>query len=171
MLRRNDVDGHFNMPMADLQNVFDSLDLTNLRTYPESGSVVFDVVNKSESRVRPRIENHLTKKIGFPISVVVRPITDFERIVKSNPFLARQEHLYVTFFSRKPTKASLANLALPTGIFDQFIVGKSELFVLCPEGYDRAKINNQYFETKLGVNCVTRNWKTVCELEQLAAIT
>ena len=36
-----------------------------------------------------------------------------------------------------------------------------EVFVRCPNGYGRTKINNTFFERKLATKATTRNWKTV----------
>jgi uncharacterized protein (DUF1697 family) len=41
-------------------------------------------------------------------------------------------------------------------------------FVSCPHGYGRTKIDNTWFEQKLGVVATTRNWKTVGQLTDLA---
>ena len=43
-----------------------------------------------------------------------------------------------------------------------------EVYVSCPNGYGRTKINNSWFERKLGVAATTRNWKTVTQLVDLA---
>ena len=43
-----------------------------------------------------------------------------------------------------------------------------EVFVRCPNGYGRTKINNTFFERKLATKATTRNWKTVTTLHEWA---
>jgi uncharacterized protein (DUF1697 family) len=54
---------------------------------------------------------------------------------------------------------------------DQFRVAGGEVYVSCPNGYGRTKINNTWFERKLARAATTRNWTTVNRLVQLAAAT
>jgi uncharacterized protein (DUF1697 family) len=40
-------------------------------------------------------------------------------------------------------------------------------YLYCPNGYGRTKLNNTFFEKKLGVGATTRNWRTVTTLAQM----
>ena len=52
---------------------------------------------------------------------------------------------------------------------DEFHVVGREVYVSCPGGYGRTKINNAcWFEQKLAVVATTRNWKSVGQLAELA---
>ena len=42
------------------------------------------------------------------------------------------------------------------------------VYVYCPNGYGTTRINNTFFERKLGVRATTRNWQTVTALEKMA---
>jgi uncharacterized protein (DUF1697 family) len=43
-----------------------------------------------------------------------------------------------------------------------------EIYLYLPEGYGGTKLNNNFFEKKLGLNATTRNWKTVNKLLEIA---
>ena len=47
---------------------------------------------------------------------------------------------------------------------DEFAAAEREIFLFCPNGYGRTKLNNTFFEKKLAVPATTRNWKTVLSL-------
>jgi len=47
------------------------------------------------------------------------------------------------------------------------VVGR-EIYVWCPNGYGRTKINTMWFERKLKLPATTRNWATVTSLVELA---
>ncbi len=52
---------------------------------------------------------------------------------------------------------------------DEFSVSRQEIFLFCPDGYGRTKLNNTFFERKLKISATTRNWKTVEALHEIAA--
>ena len=43
------------------------------------------------------------------------------------------------------------------------------IYLQLPHGYGRTKLNNAWFERKLGTAATTRNWRTVLALAQMAA--
>ena len=43
------------------------------------------------------------------------------------------------------------------------------VYLKLPHGYGRTKLNNAFFERKLGVAATTRNWRTVLALAELSA--
>jgi len=43
------------------------------------------------------------------------------------------------------------------------------IYLYCPNGYGRTKLNNAFFEKALKVPATTRNWRTVRALQELAA--
>ncbi|MEQ8809751.1 MAG: DUF1697 domain-containing protein, partial [Imperialibacter sp.] len=53
---------------------------------------------------------------------------------------------------------------------DRFVLTGKEVYVYCPNGYGRTKINNTFFESKLKVGATTRNWKTVNVLAEMVGI-
>jgi len=44
----------------------------------------------------------------------------------------------------------------------------SAVYLYCPNGYGRTKLNNNFLEAKLKVGATTRNWKTTNELFKIA---
>jgi uncharacterized protein (DUF1697 family) len=51
---------------------------------------------------------------------------------------------------------------------DEFRLMGREVYLHCPEGYGRTKLNNAFWERRLRVAATTRNWNTVTTLLQLA---
>ena len=52
---------------------------------------------------------------------------------------------------------------------DEFRLLGREVYLHCPNGYGKTKINNAFFERTLGVSATTRNWKTVTTLATMSA--
>jgi uncharacterized protein (DUF1697 family) len=51
---------------------------------------------------------------------------------------------------------------------DEFRIAGREVYLLCPNGYGKTKLNNTLWERKLKVGATTRNWNTVTKLLELA---
>jgi uncharacterized protein (DUF1697 family) len=94
------------------------------------------------------------------------------RVARENPFLtARSEDpafLHVTFLSNPLTPERNALLVPPPGIPDEMIPGLEEVYLHCPGGYGRTKLNNAFFERKLDQKVTTRNWNSVMTLHKMA---
>jgi uncharacterized protein (DUF1697 family) len=51
---------------------------------------------------------------------------------------------------------------------DRWHAAGSEIYLCCPDGYGRTKLNNTALERALGVRATTRNWSTVTALHAMA---
>ena len=158
--------------MAELSSLYTSLGLVDVRTYVQSGNVLFTSMEGDASRLAHGIEKEIERVFGFSVPVFMRQPKDFQRIIANNPFLKRRNEdpawLYVTFLYSPPPASRLSNLALPGEDGDEFYVGDQEIFLFCPNGYGRTKLSNTFFERKLHVTATTRNWKTVNALYEMA---
>jgi uncharacterized protein (DUF1697 family) len=71
-------------------------------------------------------------------------------------------------------KAAFNKLELPTadGEAAAFVgappLATPVVYLKLPHGYGRTKLNNAWFERKLGTAATTRNWRTVCALAEMA---
>jgi uncharacterized protein (DUF1697 family) len=156
--------------MADLLSAFESLTFTNVRTYLQSGNVVFDTNAADVVKIVTTIEKKLRQKFGFEVPVVLRTPEDLARILRANPFSARSnaDYLYVIFLSRPPDAKTVASLIMQKESAEEFKLVGREIFLYLPHGYGRTKLNNNAFEKKLSCAATTRNWKTVNALMAMA---
>ena len=172
MLRGINVSGHKRISMAELKRLYESLGFVNVRTYVQSGNVVFDSAKSDQSKLTALIEAQIKRSWGYAVSVFIRDPHDFQRLLGSNPFLkGRNEDpakLHVTFLQHSPLKSALSSLEAPQAGPDEFVVKNQEIFLFCPEGYGRTKLSNNFFERKLDMPATTRNWNTIRALNQLA---
>ena len=173
LLRGINVSGQKKIKMANLKSLYESLDLVNVRTYIQSGNVIFESAAQDATKLAGLIEAQIERVFGYAVSVFIRDSQDFQRIVHSNPFLSDRDEgpakLYVTFLYSPPDESKLSNLAVPDNESGKFIVGDREIFLFFPDGYGRTKLSNNFFERKLGVPATTRNWKTVNTLHKMTS--
>jgi len=151
--------------MELVRSVFEHLGFSAVKTYVQSGNVVFTTAQGSPLRLTQTIEERLAHKFGFPIRVLVKTSKELADVVRRNPFVKDktidQSKLHVTFLSEaaKQTAAfSLQGLAING---EQFLVLGQQIYLYCPNGYGRTKLSNNAIEKKLSLVATTRNWRTV----------
>ena len=172
MLRGINVSGHNIISMSDLKKLYQSLDFKNVVTYVQSGNVIFDTTKKDASKLSSLIETQIKKSFNLSVSVLIRDKNDLQRIISGNPFIKRKKDpikLYITFLQSSPAPFDFNKLPLPSTESDEFILIDKEIFIFCPNGYGRTKLNNNFFEKKLNLISTTRNWNTVNALYKLAS--
>jgi uncharacterized protein (DUF1697 family) len=174
LLRAINVGGQNKIPLVELKRLYQALNFANVESYVQSGNLVFDSENQEPAFVTNLIEAEIERAYGAKIAVFVRDAADFRRILSTNPFLTGRSEspsfLHVTFLYSIPSQPQWAQLRAPeTSSGDEFFPGVQEVFLFCPTGYGRTKLNNSFFERKLGMLATTRNWNTVQAMYQLAA--
>ncbi len=165
MLRGINVSGQKKIKMADLRAMYESLGFQQVNSYIQSGNVAFACPSKSNSKLEEMISKGIKDTFGFDVPVWVRTKDYFEKAIKECPFKTITEETlkyhHLTFLGAIPS-ADLVK-ALETLDFspDVFVIKEDRIFIHCPQGYGRSKLNNNFFERKLKVKATTRNWKSV----------
>jgi uncharacterized protein (DUF1697 family) len=166
------VSGQKRMAMPELRSMLADIGLYNPRTYILSGNAVFSSTESNPSDLSRRIETGIVDRFGYKTPIFLRPAEDFARVIRENPFLAgRQEDpglLHVTFLSNPLTEKDCACFSPLPATLDELQPGIEEVYLFCPNGYGRTKLNNPFFERKLKMQVTTRNWNTVLTLYNLA---
>lgn len=84
LLRGINVGGNAKVEMAKLKTVFEDLGLKQVRTYINSGNVVFTSTKKTTELVKI-IENGIEKEFGLQVPVVVKSQKEIKTIVEKIP--------------------------------------------------------------------------------------
>lgn len=77
--------GNAKVPMAELKSCIESLGCTEVRTYINSGNVVFKSEEKDPVLIRASIEARLKGVFGFAVDTLVISASDFTAVVKEAP--------------------------------------------------------------------------------------
>jgi len=173
ILRGINVGGAKKIMMGDLKMLYEELGFGNITTYIQSGNIIFQAMDHiSDEQGATKIKQAIFQKYGFEVPVLVRTDEEMNAMQRINPFLDKKEidleKLHVTFLAEMPQPEYLTSIEKFDFSPDQFdIIGK-DVFLYCPNGYGKTKINNDFFESKLKVSASTRNWRTVCTLVDIA---
>jgi uncharacterized protein (DUF1697 family) len=162
LLRGINVGGTGIVTMKELSAICTKLGFTNVRTYIQSGNVIFDCGLK-EDAVRHALEEVLYKKMGKKIDVMVRTLAEMRTTLELNPFPHKEPNkVAVIFMGDKPPVENIHELTGPAG--EQVHTGKREVYVYYPEGMGRSKLKLPLS----GVAVTVRNINTVHKLITLA---
>ena len=172
MLRGINVSGHKVIKMERLREAFESLGFRNVKTYLQSGNVVFEAGKNSPDTFSERIGKMIWRDFGFAVPVLLRTSKEMERIIHQNPFFKKagidDSKLHVTFLSGAAPNTAEESLGALVVKPEQFHINAREIYLYCPNGYGRSKLSNTAIEQKLGLGATTRNWKSVNALLAMA---
>lgn len=170
MLRGINLGPHNRLSMPEFASALESVGLREVKTYLQSGNVVF-ASSESPDKLPHLISQTIKKKFGHDIDVWVKSAAELKRIAGSNPFLAGPgadvTKLHVTFMAGVPNPELLLTVNPDLGGDDKWAPIASEVYLYCPGGYGRTKLNNNLFEKRFKLAATTRNWKTVLALAEL----
>jgi uncharacterized protein (DUF1697 family) len=166
LLRGINVGGKNRLPMADLNKICAAAGCEDVRTYIQSGNVLFNADAGCAKRMPKLVESAINKRFGFSSPVIVRTAADMTRITKANPFPHADENaLYVGFLADKPTARRIAELDPDRSPGDEFrVIGREIYLNLAANGASRTKLTTAYFDSKLQTVSTFRNWRTTVAL-------
>lgn len=170
LMRGINLAGKNRLPMKDLNALFTDAGCTDVRTYVQSGNVVFQAGPDLARRIPGLIEKAILDRSGLRVPVVTRTAAELLKAAKANPYLAREKDtssLHVAFLAAKPTAAQIKSLGPVRSPPDEFTVRGRDVYLHLPNGVGRTKLSNAYLDSKLGTTSTLRNWRTVLKLVEL----
>jgi uncharacterized protein (DUF1697 family) len=171
LLRGINVGGHKRIKMDQLRKSFEALGFEQVKTYIQSGNVVFKAGKSSPAALSKKIEERIVKDFGFSASVITRTADEISQMITKNPFLKQRgidpARLHVMFLSEPPAPAALKKLAEVTVAPDQCHCSAQEIYFYLPNGVSKSVLWNSPVDRILAVVTTTRNWKAVNSLHQM----
>lgn len=169
LLRGINVGGHKKVTMAELRELLTKSGLESVKTYIQSGNVIFQSSNKDSKDLGNLIQNSILDQFGFKVPVLVRTRDDLSTIFNNSPFEeVKKVDSYFVMLSEIPKKDLVAEASQKTYLDDDYFIVNDCIYLFCAKGYGRSKFNLNYFEKKLNVNATARNYKTLVKLLSLS---
>jgi uncharacterized protein (DUF1697 family) len=170
LLRGVNVSGRNKVGMAELRARLGDLGFQDVTTYIQSGNIVLASRATGQAALAGVIEAEIRRAFHVEVTVLVRTREQLHKISAVNPFLTRgrdRSALHVTFLAGSPASGDVRALSARAAGPDDCVVVGREVYLHCPNGYGKTKLNNTYLERVLKVRATTRNWKTVLTLREL----
>ena len=172
LLRGVNVGSKNTLKMKDLVEAFEKQKFKDVRSYIQSGNIIFGFKNIATKKLEENIESLINSNFGITVNAIIRTEYELEMIIKQNPFIKVTgldiEKLHVTFLSDEVNKKLIPALDVLKDKNERFSVHDKEVFLYCPNGYGRTKLNNTNLEKKLKTTGTTRNWNTTKKLLEIA---
>lgn len=138
LLRAVNVGGKGKMPMADLRSLAEAAGLSEVRTYIQSGNLVFSSV-KTPSAVKSVLEEELGGYAKKPVGVVIRTSQEMQAVLEANPFPDAEPSKVGVLFLDKPLSPNEIDTAKGREN-EEIELGDRELFIHYPSGMGRTKL-------------------------------
>lgn len=85
LLRGVNVGGNGKVDMKELKAVFEATGMTSVKTYINSGNVVFVTDTRSNARIAETLESAIEKRFHAAVRVLVRSIDEIRSVVEALP--------------------------------------------------------------------------------------
>ncbi len=168
LLRGINVVGKKLIRMDVLKKIFQELNLRNVRTYIQSGNVIFESDRSDIADLTQEITGHLKSVTGFDVTVMILDQEELRETAGKNPYAGDKtkdpSFMHVTFLKSEPMMDKLDEIEPKKAKGEEFILLGKAVYLYLPHGYGRTRLNNSLFESKLKVQATTRNWRTIMEL-------
>lgn len=158
------------LPMKALVEKLERIGLSRVRTYVQSGNVVFEAPKQSASTLSRRIRSCIVEHFGFETDVLVLSVPELQRAADGNPFPEANDDpksVHVFFLAEQPSAPNLAGMEKLRAPDERFELGDRAFYLHTPSGFAVSKLGPRV-ERLLGVTATARNWRTVTNVLALA---
>jgi uncharacterized protein (DUF1697 family) len=170
LLRGVNVTGNRKLLMKDLVALLERDGLRAVRTYIQSGNVVFESTSGSAPALEARIARLILAHAGFTTRVMVLSSAQLGDAVRGNPFpQAERDHktLHLFFLSARPVRPDLDSLTRLRSGGDAFALREQVFYLYTPQGFPHSALHDKV-ERHLGVHATGRNWRSANQLLAMA---
>ena len=171
LLRGINVGGHNKLPMAELRDLFTTAGCEDVRTYIQSGNVIFRVADAGREELAIRLADAVEKSKGFRPGIMLLTRDELEAATEANPFpeaTSEPKTLHLWFLSREPEEPDLGSLDDLRTATERYELRGTVFYLWAPDGIGRSKLAG-LVERVVGVEATARNWRTVEKLRKLAS--
>ncbi len=170
LLRGINVGGKNMLPMKDLAEMFVSAGCKDVRTYIQSGNVVFSAPVAVVKKLPAAISEKIAKNFGHKVPVVIRSHEQLAVAIQANPFCLAGEpekSLHLSFLEATPAADAVSKLDPDRSPGDRFQVVGNSMYLCLPNGAGNSKLTNAWVDSKLSTISTVRNWATVLMLFEM----
>jgi uncharacterized protein (DUF1697 family) len=169
LLRGINVGGHKKVPMAKLRVLLTKSGLEDVKTYIQSGNVIFQSSETNKDKLEAVIHKAILDHFGFDVPILVRSKEEINDILDNCPFEEEKKVAsYFIMLSEVPDKDLKDEILVQIFPNEEFIITNKCVYIFYALGAGKAKLGINWFEKKLKVKATARNYRTMTKLLSLS---
>lgn len=173
LLRGINVAGRNRIPMAELRALCADIGWREVRTYIQSGNVVYAADRGPDDHER-ELTAAIARRFGLEVPVIVRTAEAWARYTASNPYpkASRIEPnlVMLTVCGASPAEDAEDHLLSRAADGERIARIGDALWIHYAGGSGRSKLSPAVLDRAVGSPVTTRNWRTVLKLAEMAGI-
>ncbi len=160
------VSGQKIIKMKDLVKLFESFGFNNVKTYLQTGNVLFDSDETDSAKIIKIIDDGIYQELGYKVTVILRTKQDLLDIMESNPFKDYDGDVkyYLTFLAETPKQPPDLPIRMNDIENEVFKLENDNIFTVGFNVKGRYGFPNVFIEKEFGVPATTRNWNTILRI-------
>ena len=171
LLRGINVGGKRKLPMPKLIALAKSSGFTEVKSYINSGNIVFAVSKIKPEQVGPRLEKAIEKEFGFKVDVIVRTASQWKKYSTGSPFPSaeslRPKMLHIGL-SKRPLRSDIIQGLIEKALYGEKIkIVDDAIWVDFAKSVGNSKLTPAVFDKAAGSTVTMRNWNTVLKLNEM----
>ncbi len=178
-LRGINVSGKKKIEMKALANTFEKLGFGHVKTYLNTGNVLFEVeeskmsplIGKASSKVNGLstvIKQSIQVDFDLEVEVIVKETQDIKNMIKEYPFESVDgKNRYVAMLWSEANQILSRELDQVKTLADEYEIKEDLVNLYIPKGFGKSKISNNFIEKKGHVVATTRNVNTLEKILKL----
>ena len=170
LLRGINIVGSHVLPMHELRLLFENNGCVDVRTYIQSGNVIFRCERSGAAGLATQLAAAISRSRGFEPRILLLTLRELESAAAGNPFLdaaANPKSLHLFFLDTQPKKPDLQALQGLQTKTERFALKGKVFYLHTPDGFGTSRLAKRA-ERLLGSEATARNWRTVTTLLELA---
>jgi uncharacterized protein (DUF1697 family) len=160
LLRAVNVGGR-KLPMAELRDLCADLGWSDVKTYVQSGNVIFSADGKPPA-LEKALEAEIEKRFGFNAPTFARTAREWAKYAQRNPFpeAAKSTPNLLLLYVSKTVRANGAEDAIQARAADGEVVKRAgdALWIYYPSGSGRSKLSPSLIDKAIGSPATSRNY-------------
>ena len=163
LFRGINVGGNNIFSMNELKILFEKLKFQNVRSYIQSGNIIFDSSETDLTGLKGKITVTFQNTFRMDFRIFMLRMEDIEEAIKLNPFVKTADDnksLHLFFLESKPVESEIKKMEIIKRQSEQFVLKDRVFYLHAPEGVGKSKLAANV-ERLLGVSVTARNWRTI----------
>ena len=169
-LRGINIVGKNTVKMDDLRSIFATLGFKGVKTYINSGNVIFETRKTPRESLESKIKKALESNLSMDIKVMIRNIGEIVDLLDRNPFQTHESdghEVFVVFLSGDLTVQNERQLLDQNCAAEEFAVSGPNVFCRVKKAYPDSLLGKMFIEKKLKAPSTIRNIRTVRKIAEL----